>query len=186
MAHERKLIRAAIVAKLAAKVASVATRVTKTRLEPVRTAELPCINVYTTDVETVSEDSATSSPRELTRTARIAIDCWAKADANVDDVVDDLAEEVEAAMDDDVFFVLGNAVTIEDVILSSTEIGLSNQGERPMGVAHLEYAVTYRTGIRRPAPTDKFNQADTRISIDGAQAPDDQTHDFRTGINQEP
>ena len=183
MAHERKLIRQAMVAKLAALVTSVGGRVFKTRLEPIKTVELPCLNVYTTDVETISEDSADTAPRELKRTARIAVDAWTTATDNVDDEVDDLAEEVEAAMDDDVF--LGIAF-IDDVILQSTEVGLSTQGNRPMGVVHLEFAVTYRTQVRKPAPTDKFDKADTRISISGEQATDDQTHDFRAGINQEP
>ncbi len=183
--HERQAIREAILAQLLGTApayrTSAGARVYKSREAPNRKAELPAINIYT-DSEPVDEGSKNTAPRELKRIAVIAIEAWVTASDNVDDALDALALEIETAMDLDVNL----ADTAFDSILLSTDIGLKLDGERPMGVLHLEYAVTYHSQIRAPAPTALFDIASAKTSLGGAQAPLDQTSDLVVDINQEP
>jgi hypothetical protein len=183
--HERQAIREAIKAQLIGTPPTFATaardRVFKSREAPLRVAELPAINIYT-DSEPVDPDSGNSAPRELKRTAVIAVEGWVVASDDVDDRLDDLALEIETAMDQD----LNLTDTAFDSVLVSTEIGINPKGERPMGCVHMEFAVTYHTQIRTVAPVALFDTADIRVSLDGTQALDDQAHDLVTDINQEP
>lgn len=178
--HERKAIRDAVVAALSGETVA-ETRVISTREAPFRNGSLPSISVYVVN-ETV--DEATRAPRELKRTAVIAVDGWLSSGADdvLDDALDAFALEIETAMDADRFL----NVTASDSILLSTEMLARTEGNKPIGVVHMEYAVTYYTNERLAAATDKFNTADVRISLEGEQAEDDQTHTLKTGINQEP
>lgn len=158
--HERQAIRQQVIAMLTGTAPRFATaardRVCSTRQEPERTAELPAINVYT-DGEEVTSDSVQTAPRELTRQVTIAIEAWAAATATrVEDQLDDLALEIETAMDSSVD--LNGAAFMS--ILQSTAIGFKLDGARPMGCIHLEFLVTYHTGMRLEAPTDDFLRAD--------------------------
>jgi hypothetical protein len=160
--HERQAIREAALTLLDGATAA-GVRVFKTRLAPLRQAELPAIAVYT-DEESVSPDSGTSSPRELTRTVTLAVEGWVKANEDVDDVLDELALEIETAMDADQN--LGG--TAFDSVLVKTETGLKIDGERPMGCVHLEYAVTYHTDLRTEESGDDFLTANVRTRVNGA------------------
>ena len=128
-------------------------RVFKTRLAPVRASELPAISVYC-DNETITDNG--TSPRELTRTMTVAIDGWARATENVDDALDDLALEIETAMDSSPEL-LDTAFT---AALTSTEVGIKLDGDRPMGCVHLEYTVVYHSDLRVGHATDNFDTAD--------------------------
>lgn len=182
--HERQAIREAVIAQLIGTAPAFRTsaqgRVTKSRMAPMRGTELPAINIYTDGDET-DANSKDTAPRELKRTTVVTIEAWAKYAENVDDALDDLALEIETAMDRD----LNLANTAFDSVLERTEIGIKLDGDRPMGCVHLEYAVTFHTDLRVAAPTDIFDTASVRYDLAGAQAPADERTDTLSNINQE-
>lgn len=155
--HERQTIREAVVAALSGNT-SAGTRVSKSRLAPNDAAQLPAINVYT-DVEAVDPVSHESAPRTLRRAVSITIDAWVAADVNLDDALDAISLEIEAAMDTDVWL----AGAARDSYLTASEIGMTRDGARPMGVVQLKYDVEYRTTPRIAAVVDAFVTADVRF-----------------------
>lgn len=181
--HERQGIREAVVAALIGTAPTYATaaqaRVTKTRMAPSKTAQLPAISVYTSD-EAVNPPSANTAPRELKRRVTVGIEAWVIASADVDDALDAIALQVETAMDVDSW--LGGTVT--DSVLLTTEMGLKLDGERPMGCVRLEYAADYFTDLRVAEPADAFTTVDVQTSINNAQAPADRAEDLITGIHE--
>lgn len=175
MAHQRKVIRKAIANALVTAATAAEGRVYASRAIPLRRLDLPAIAVYTL-TEEVTEDSAATAPRELERQLSVVIECWAAAAQYqlIDDVLDDLAEEVEAAMHADPYF--GDACG--DSILSSTEIELDDSGDRLLGLARLTYAVTYRQLAPAAQDLDDWRTAEIDYSLAGEQDDeDDQAHD---------
>lgn len=145
MAHQRKLIRKSLVALLASANTAAGTRVQGTRVEPHRRTQLPALSVYTLR-EPVRETSAGTTPRELTRDLKIEIAGWvAHTEAlPVDDAMDDLAEQVERAIDASPY--LGGVVA--DIVLESTDMEVIEDDGRsdPMvGIVTLTYSATYYT-----------------------------------------
>lgn len=177
--HERREIRDAIVAQLIAAGASFGSRVFPTRIPPLRTAELPAVCVYTDD-EQVDRATWSTAPRELGRTVNVAIEGWVRVTEDIEDVFDALALEVETAMDAD----LNLDETAFDSGLVSTEIGISMQGDRPMGAIRLLYAVTYHTELRVQPPEDEFDTANIRYNLENAQHEDDQAEDLVEDIHE--
>ncbi len=176
--HERKQLRDAIVAQLIAAATSAGSRVFATRLAPVPEAQLPAISVYTDD-ETVDPASANTAPRELKRTVLVRVDCWV-AGAPLDDGLDAIALEVETAMDGDCEF----DQTAFSSIMTGTEFGMKMEGSRPMGVVSLTYSCVYNTFLRVDDPTDDFDTADIRFSLEGEQAALDQANDLLEDIHE--
>lgn len=146
-------------------------RVFSSRQAPLRSSEIPAINVYV-DSETIDDVSASSAPRELKRTMVLAVEGWVASSSAVDDALDALALEIETALDAAV------PAGASDLVLSSSEIGLKVDGAQPLGCVHLEFEVTYYTDPRLTAPVDDFATADVRYSLAGDQAPADQAHDL--------
>ncbi len=179
MPHERTLVRNAVVAQLMGETAA-EDRVTKSRIEPNAQAQLPAISVYSND-ET-SKDGE-SSPRELERKVDVEVVGWVRAATgeSIDDVLDDLALEIETAMDSDRYL----GATAGDSVLVSTKVGLANTGDRPMGAVVMTYRVTYRSDLRVDDASDVFDTASVNFSLGSAQATDDQASDLLEDINQE-
>lgn len=172
--HERQAIRDALVAALTGKTPA-GTNVFKTRVEPFRQAQLPAVHLYI-DSESVEEESATTAPRELKRTAIVGIDGWLAVEPDLDDRLDDFALAIEAALDADPWL----NETASAVILSSTEMGLSVQGDRKLGCVHLEFAVTYFSPVRTGAPADIFDTAGITTVV-GEQQPETVKTDIHQG-----
>ena len=139
MAHQRTLIRGAVVAQLLGATAAGA-RVYPTRILPLRRPELPVISVYTLE-EAVTAASLATAPRELSRELPVMIEGWVAPGDNVDDAMDALALEIETAMHADPYL----ADTAAESILDSTVMEVVEDGDRMMGLVVLTYAVTYRT-----------------------------------------
>lgn len=139
--HERKLIRDQIMAQLLNRT-SAADRVVPSRSAPFR-GTLPSIGVYV-DNDQTDEDSADTAPRKLKRTIQVAIDCWVEATDNLEDVFDAIALEVETAMDADDF--LGDTAMWSWP--ASTECGVTTNGNREIGCAHMVYTVVYKSPMR--------------------------------------
>jgi hypothetical protein len=183
--HERQSIRDAIVAALATAVddefpTAAGARVYKARKNPLRLGDLPAICVYTDD-EAIEKSN--EAPRELKRIVRVAVDCWVRASENVDDDLDDLALEVETAMDAD----LSLDRNAFDSMLASTEIGISPDGATPIACAHMVYEVAYHTQQRVADATDDFDTADVVIENHGAddgEDGDNRPHDLVEDIHE--
>lgn len=193
MAHQRKLIRAAVAAALTgtadARPTSAADRVFKARKVPYRRRELPAIAIYA-KTEPVDPESKATAPRYLTRTLQLVVEIVDRVPENgsMEDRLDDLAEEVERAMDRDPTF----GGTCKDSILASTDQdvyefdGEGRALEVPLGTSVLTYSIEYET----PCPLEAeglgdFETAGIRTSLGGAQAPADQAHDVAT-VETEP
>ncbi len=189
MAHERKDIRTAIVARLiAADVAG--PRVSTSRERPVRKGGLPAVLVFS-DSEKVIEGSEQTAPRELKRVAVFAIEAWVTAEATeLEDAMDAIALEVEAVMDADLNLShpddVTNVPTAFDSGLIGTEFGVDPNGETPMGCVRLEYAITYHSQQRdAEVPEDVFDTAGITHDLAGAQDAAEQRSDLVENINQE-
>jgi hypothetical protein len=182
--HERQAIREAVVSQLVGIAPAFRTdardRVFKSRQSPLRSSELPAINVYT-ETESNRPGSESTAPRELVRTVVVAIEAWVQATENVDDTLDAIALQIETAMDLD----LELSSTAFQSVLTSTEIGITTNSERPMGCVHLEYAVTYHSDLRVVAPVDIFDTATVGYSVVPAMPVLDRTNDSISDINQE-
>jgi hypothetical protein len=140
-------------------------RVHRTRSLPVRKTPLPAISIYTLE-ESVTPESIDTAPRELTRELPLLIEGWVRAENadNADDVMDELAFQIEAAMHADPYL----RDTAAESILDSTVMEVIEDGDRVMGLIVLTYAVTYRT-LAPEAPTnlDEFLTAPTKYRIPG-------------------
>lgn len=112
MAHQRKLIRRAAVALLVSAGTAAGARVKSTRVEAHKPGQLPAISVYALSEDT-DPTSADTAPIELTRHLKLEIAGWVVGtDAlPVDDAMDDLAEQIEAAMAADYYITQALTVT---------------------------------------------------------------------------
>ena len=174
MAHQRQLIREAAKAALVGKTAA-GPRVYETRTTPWLRAQLPAIAVYTLD-ETVDPESRKTAPRELTRNLKLAVEAVVEQGTNVDDGLDAISLEIERALHADPTF--GDVCA--DSVLSGTELAVGDAGSRPIGVATLTYAVTYRTWAPDAAdlaPLDDFATAGITTDLSGTTAPGNQAQD---------
>lgn len=165
MAHPRKLVRDAVTALLTNATAA-ATRVFPTRIEPIRKSSLPAIAVYTLS-EDVTPDTANTSPRELLRVVKVEIAGFvAHSEAiPVDDAMDALAEEIEAAMDGDRYL----AGAAGDSVLESTALQVredDGHSDPLLGIVTLTYAVEYRTSPIA-GPLDDFLTATSAEQVVG-------------------
>lgn len=155
MAHPRKLIRQAVVALLVAAGTAAGERVQPTRVDPSKKGKLPAIGVYTLS-DSVEEDASTEL--EDTHTLELEIAGFVKhTDAlPADDAMDDLAEQIEAAMAADQY--LGGKAADCQLVGSLMEIRAENGASDPLvGIIVLTYAVTYRADLTAdPAGLDDF------------------------------
>lgn len=145
MAHPRKLIRHAVVALLIAANTAAGERVQGTRVEPHKRAQLPALSVYTLN-DPVNED--TSSETEEAHELELEIAGWvAHTDATpVDDAMDDLAEQVEAAMRADP--ALGGKAMDTRLVGTTMEIVEDDGRSNPLvGIVVLTYAVKYTADL---------------------------------------
>lgn len=166
MAHPRKLIRQAVVTLLT-NVTAAGARVSKTRFDPHRKSQLPAISVYSLS-EPVRPGSAETAPRELTRDLKIEIAAWVPhTDAiPVDDAMDNIAEQIEAAMDADRYL---NGAAGES-ILESTEMAVvedDGKSDPTIGIVALVYSVTYRTTQGETATDDFITVNSTQDIVGG-------------------
>lgn len=167
MAHPRKVIRHAVVALLKGKTAA-GHRVQGTRTRPHKKGRLPAIGVYTTS-EPVTPESGETVPLELLRVPEVRIVVWVELSEQSDDddamdPVDDIAEQIEAAMDSDRY--LGGEAG--DSVLADTEITVDDQGDPLVAMMTMTYSFAYRTSPAPPGPLDEFLTAGVTTQIVGA------------------
>lgn len=141
--HVRQQIREAAATLLTGLTTSGA-KVYQNRLHPLPDANLPCLLVNT-DSEDVEQMTIAATP-DLERTLDLMVRCVAKATSNLDDTLDTMAAEVET--------VLGAAsvmpTLIKSIVLAGIRIEMDDGKESPVGVATLNYRITYVTASNAP------------------------------------
>ncbi len=143
MSHARTQIRNAVTALLTGNT-SAGNTVYESRIYPLNSPKLPALLVYTKE-ETLLEQSM-SKPRTMQRQIQLVIEIYAKGSSNVDETIDGLAAEIEQ--------LLGGDPTIggkaKDSMLVTTEIQFSDEGEKPLAIGILNYAVHYAVKENTP------------------------------------
>jgi hypothetical protein len=178
--HKRQALRYSIV-RLLKGVTGAGDRVYPNRPTPLWTQELPCICVYT-QKEPVSD---VSRPTIYYRDLQLVVECVCEADQLMDDVLDGMAEQVEAA-----FGSLGETGALEDeddvafdfadrVDLSGTDVSISSEGENYFGSCRLTISIPYKAGwsdFPESNDLDDFKTANAKIETPaghtGAEAED--------------
>jgi hypothetical protein len=173
MTHPRNEIRNAVTALLMGST-SAGVRVFPTRKTDHLASELPVISIYTRDEDSELNGNA---PRELERSTRLLIECMVQEDENVDDAMDDFAEEVEDIMDAD--YTLGG-LCFESQLVSTDMDSVKDSG-RAVGILELTYQIEYRTDAfvavtGTDAATDYTNTTVVH-DLEGNQADADKTSD---------
>src|SRR6185312_6120986 len=128
MAHQRKLIRKAVAALLVAANTAAGARVASTLVDATKQSELPKVVVFTSSEDLDEELSAKSAPRELTRQLELQIVGLVAHSTAVpaDDAVDNLAEQIEAAMDADRYITAFLPITAVDP--ATDRLTIANHG----------------------------------------------------------
>lgn len=135
MAHARQQIRSAIESVLTG-LTTTSTRVFASRVYPYD--QVPCLGIWTTEDEQML-DAQTSTKQ--TRALTVMIEGRAKVNNTIDDTLDTIAAEVEAAIGTD--DTIGGVVKRCDLI--RTEIEIEDGAERPSGVVRMTWQAIYRT-----------------------------------------
>ena len=143
MAHHRETVRDAIVAAVTS-LTTTGARVYRSRVYPLASGKLPGLVVYCRS-ETSEPELVIGIPRRLVRVAQFVVEGYARATTDVDETLDDIAEQVETALGGSQ---LGGAA--RDCTLASTEIDFADGGDQPLGIIRMTFAVTYRTAENAP------------------------------------
>lgn len=139
--HAREQIRDAVVDQLTG-LATTNSRVYAGIVRLADAASLPGIWVFTNEDE-LDEDSEIIGTKEF-HNLTLLVEIRAKAVSGVDDVVDDVAEEVQAALYGDP--TLGGLIptAYADIELSSFELELSDDQEKDLALGTLTFIMRYR------------------------------------------
>lgn len=143
MSHVRTQIRQAVVTLLRNQT-SAGNRVYASRVHPLNDPKLPALLVYTPQ-ESVGNPTM-QRPRTQSRQLQLVIEGYLKARGEIDDDADQLAAEVEQRIAADPK--LGGLV--KDAMLDVTTTQLSGEGEKPIAVLSLTFAVLYT--VKENAP----------------------------------
>ena len=141
MSHARTQIRDAVVTALTS-LTTTAGRVYPSRVYALADNELPGLCVYTIDED--SAIGAGSRPRTMHRNMHLGVDAYVKGTGSVDDSIDQICSEVEAA--------LGNTkpVGVKDLFLASTRIRQDGQGSKPAMIAVMTFEISFQTKENAP------------------------------------
>ncbi len=142
MAHARQAIREAVAAAVTG-LASTGARVFQSRMHA--QDALPCLLVTTNGEEVSREDLGDLEERELD----VEVVGVAKAAADVDDDLDDIAAEVETAIGAN--NTLGGRV--KRMHLTGIRIEFDDELEQPVGLVRITYRCTYYTNAGVPGTT---------------------------------
>lgn len=142
----RKQIRAKIVETLKGNT-DADQRVYPNRVLPVFLNELPAI-IVNTESEQV-EVFAEASPREYERTLTVKIEIMCEESSALDDELDIIGAQVEAALFEETDHTLGELC--HDVNLVGCEMAFNKEGEKSIGSLILTYEVVYHSVPARDA-----------------------------------
>jgi len=140
MSHARQQIRDAVVTAVTG-LAATGSNVFAGRVYPMTAAELPGICVYT-----MNETSELMTKTTLMRQVQVNVEAYVKATDDFEDVVDDIAAEVEAAIEGDAAL----PALVKDIHATEFEKDLIKDGEKPVGMGVITFTATYTTNPNDP------------------------------------
>ena len=143
MSHVRQQIRERIATNVTG-LTTTASRVFQSRVYNLQATELPGLLVYTTSEQ--SERDTYISTNGLNRVVDVVVEGYAQASSNLDDSLDTISAEVEAAVAADPTC----QGACNDLALASTEIEYTGEGDQPIGVIRLTFNCVYRTTSTAP------------------------------------
>lgn len=135
--HYRQRIREQIVTDVTS-LTTTGANAFDSRVAPVEQSKLPCLLVYATDEE--SEPDEMTRPRGLERVVTIEVVGLARVLDGIEDTLDTIAKEVEAA--------LGNSTLsglVKDLWLARTRVAFEGEADREHGSVVMEWRAEYRT-----------------------------------------
>ena len=152
--HPRYQIRQAFVARLKTPLDNVYPTMAKdniyaSRTKPLFDQFLPAILVYTIDEQIESDQYDGDGYAPLVRKLSVDIEGAIKGSAQLDDVLDDLAFEIETALDGWQIPCKPSAV----LHFASTDNAIITEGNKLYGIVRLTYHVLYRTSVKQPEST---------------------------------
>ena len=136
MAHKRQQIRERVATTLTG-LSTTGSNVFQSRVYPIENTKLPCLLIYTR--EETSEPLTTNPPREIEKILSLVIEAYVKANANYDDTIDTITEEVEEALYGDRLI---NNLAL-DSFLVNTDISYNGEGDNPLGIVVMTFQITY-------------------------------------------
>lgn len=142
MAHVRKQIRDALEVLLTG-LATTGTRVEASRVYEVQPDALPALNIIIGE-EQISRDTMGGDQQ---RFAAVIVEGYAAGPAGLDDTLDQIAAEVEAAIGGDPK--LGGLLNFP-LDLTSLEPDLDGEATAKVGIVSLEFSAGYRTARTNP------------------------------------
>jgi len=187
MTHQRQKIRETFKATLIGNTA-VDQNVYESRTRPLWDkkffSQLPAILIYTRNTRSEVFNEAV---RVYDHKVTVDVEIVAEANADLDDLMDSIAEEVENLMYQNNILYDGTDCWADETILQGTEQQLTppNQGKTVYGSTKLEWEVSYQ----QEAPEADVNAlddlitVDTKYNLDADQDPDDRAEDFITGLD---
>jgi hypothetical protein len=137
MTHVRKQIRDDVTTAITG-LATTGTNVFQSRVYPNEAAKLPSLCVYTT---TESSEVISLNPARIGRELEVVVEGYVKAKTGLDDTLDTIAVEVEEALAVDIT----RGGIAHETFITGTEIGLSEEGEQPIGIIKMTFQVNYVT-----------------------------------------
>lgn len=146
MSHIRQNVREAAAAAVTG-LATTGTNVFKSRTLPLRQGDFPCLAVY---ARSDSPDYAQASMGDRTLVPRVIelhVQGFVKQldDEDLEDTLDDIAEEVEGALFD--AFPFGTAIGLT---IGQQTLDVDTQGDETLGVIDMVFNVMYRTAEGSP------------------------------------
>jgi len=135
MSHIRQQIREAVALSVTGLVTT-GQNVYQSRVYPHNV--LPCISIFTKEEQ--AEFTSVSRPRASRRELSLVIEIRAKEAADVDDQVDQISAEIEAAISGDI--TLGGIA--KDIQYEGIDIELEGGADQPTALGTMNYNVIYR------------------------------------------
>lgn len=138
--HAHRQIREAVETLLTG-LTTTGSRVYPNRLHPLTAANLPGLRVFMDDEEVVGSNIDKTQDRRLA----LIVECCAKADADLDDLLDASSKEVEVA--------LSGGITIGSNWVDAEYAGMQfddAMAEKPTGVKRLRFFITYTAASNAP------------------------------------
>ena len=145
MSHKRQIIRDAIINQLKDNT-DAASNVYSNRAKPLFDQFLPAILVYSKQENILEDQYNIDGHAPLKRDLEIAIEAVIIASDEFDQKLDDIAEQIESALDG--FEIETRKADL--IKLKSTEIDYSIEGSKIYGAVRLTYSVIYRTEVKQP------------------------------------
>lgn len=149
MIHPRTAIRDYTTQLLKTGVVGVGEHVFKSRFRRLPQTKLPALLIYTRR-DQANDRNISDAPRVYKRHISLNVEVVGAATKGLDDTLDDIAREVELLLEND--NTLGGLV--HDLEYRDTQIELDGEQDPPLGVAVMEFMVSYEDDLMEPVTND--------------------------------